>query len=199
MSAKDTVNDTAPAVAPAKKRKAKLAPADAAAAEKSARTGTEHSIHGGKNGLRYIFTDAETSQTVADGHLPPNNACKIVVDTCMSDVVAGKGGGGKAKAATDAVGGAGGAKKKGKAASGDSTADAPAKTKREPTAYNLFMKDEVNRIKEKAAEDNTTISHKEAFSIAATNWSKKRAADASAKAAEVAAETAAEPDAAKAK
>ncbi|KAG9160679.1 hypothetical protein Leryth_017482, partial [Lithospermum erythrorhizon] len=43
---------------------------------------------------------------------------------------------------------------------------APEKRQRVPSAYNRFIKDEIQRIK--AA--NPDISHREAFSAAAKNW-----------------------------
>lgn len=42
------------------------------------------------------------------------------------------------------------------------------KQKRAPTAYNVFMKKELQKIKEK----DPKVDHKEAFMIAAKNWTK---------------------------
>lgn len=44
------------------------------------------------------------------------------------------------------------------------------KSKRKPTKYNLFMKSELHKIK----SENTSLSHREAFSKAAANWSKAK-------------------------
>lgn len=44
----------------------------------------------------------------------------------------------------------------------------PEKRQRVPSAYNQFIKDEIQRIKSK----NPDISHREAFSTAAKNWAK---------------------------
>lgn len=41
-----------------------------------------------------------------------------------------------------------------------------AKTKRKPTAYNIFMKSEIKKVK----KANPSISHIEAFKRAAGNW-----------------------------
>ena len=43
--------------------------------------------------------------------------------------------------------------------------------KREPTAYNIFMKEEIARIK---AAGNT-VAHQQAFKQAAANWQAKKA------------------------
>ncbi|KAK6935224.1 YABBY protein [Dillenia turbinata] len=43
---------------------------------------------------------------------------------------------------------------------------APEKRQRVPSAYNRFIKDEIQRIK----AGNPDISHREAFSAAAKNW-----------------------------
>lgn len=40
------------------------------------------------------------------------------------------------------------------------------KVKRAPSAYNLFMKSELAKVKAK----NPTLNHKEAFTAAANNW-----------------------------
>ncbi|ORX59788.1 hypothetical protein DM01DRAFT_323411 [Hesseltinella vesiculosa] len=42
------------------------------------------------------------------------------------------------------------------------------KTTKKPTLYNIFMKDELAKIK----KDKPGMNHKEAFKLAAANWSK---------------------------
>ena len=44
------------------------------------------------------------------------------------------------------------------------------KAPRAPSAYNLFMKSEIAKVK----SSKPSLSHKEAFSIAAANWSKSK-------------------------
>lgn len=44
------------------------------------------------------------------------------------------------------------------------------KSKRAPTAYQIFMKEEIARLK----ESHPKLEHKERFSMAAQNWSKQK-------------------------
>ena len=44
------------------------------------------------------------------------------------------------------------------------------KVKRAPSAYNLFMKSELAKVK----KANPKLDHKEAFTMAAGNWSKQK-------------------------
>ena len=43
------------------------------------------------------------------------------------------------------------------------------KKKRAPSAYNIFMKSEIPKVK----KNNTKLTHKEAFAMAAANWKKE--------------------------
>jgi hypothetical protein len=44
------------------------------------------------------------------------------------------------------------------------------KTKKAPTAYNIFMKKEIENLK----KENPNMDHKERFKLAAQNWSKQK-------------------------
>ena len=44
------------------------------------------------------------------------------------------------------------------------------KSKRAPTAYQIFMKEEIARLK----ESHPKLEHKDRFSMAAQNWSKQK-------------------------
>ena len=44
------------------------------------------------------------------------------------------------------------------------------KSKRPPTAYQIFMKEEIARLK----DSHPKLEHKERFSMAAQNWSKQK-------------------------
>lgn len=44
------------------------------------------------------------------------------------------------------------------------------KSKRAPTAYQIFMKEEIARLK----KSHPKLEHKERFSMAAQNWSKQK-------------------------
>ncbi len=74
----------------------------------------------------------------------------------------------KAKAAAAPVAVASPAKKAAKPAKAAKAAKSPKadKVKREPSAYNLFMRSELAKVK----KAQPTLNHKEAFTAAAGNW-----------------------------
>ena len=61
-------------------------------------------------------------------------------------------------------------KKADKPAKSSKKAEKKEKVKRAPSAYNLFMKEELAKVK----KANPNMEHKEAFAAAAANWSKQK-------------------------